>query len=108
MAWRSTEPLKATTTTVWNTGEDAGALAAGAHQAAEAQLGEMLGDRRRPGAEVIGEPVDGALAVEERPRDPHARRVSDHGQDLDGASELLIAPRPVELHEPMRPEPERA
>ncbi len=70
--------------------EDPGALTARAHQAAETQLCEMLGDRCRPGADVLGELVDRVLPVEEGPHDPQAGRVSDHREHLDGPIDLIV------------------
>lgn len=70
--------------------EDASSFSAGAHQAAQAQLREMLRDRRRPRTEVVSELVDRVLAMEEGPQDPQPGRVRDHREQLDGAVHLRL------------------
>lgn len=70
--------------------EDPSALAAGAHQAAEAKLGEMLGHGRRSCAEVVGELVDRMLPVEERPHDSEPSRVGEHREHLDRPVDLSV------------------
>lgn len=60
--------------------EDAVAVAAHLYQLGQAELGQMLGHRRRASTDVVGELVDGVLAMQQRPDDPQAGRV---GQELD-------------------------
>lgn len=70
--------------------EDAGSFAAGAHEATEAQLGEVLRYGRRSSAEMVGKLVDRVLPMEQRPHDPQTGRVGDHGQHLDGPTDLPL------------------
>ena len=57
--------------------EEAGAVATDPHHAGLAQLGEVLGHRRRACADVVGQVVDRVLAVQERPDDLQSGRVDE-------------------------------
>ena len=74
--------------------EDAGAVAAGADEAGGAQLGEVLGDGRRPGADVVGELVDRVLPVEQGPHDLQSGGVGEQLEYAGGDVELDV----VRLH----------
>ena len=51
------------------------------HDASQEKLGEVLGDRRGLRTDVVGEVVNGVLAVQQRPHDPQPGRIC---QQLEG------------------------
>src|SRR6201988_1058532 len=70
--------------------EDGGSVPAGAHETCHPQLCEVLGNRRRRLAHVLGKFVDRHLAMRQRPEHLHAGGVSQHPEDLDHQTGLVI------------------
>ncbi len=70
--------------------EDGGPVPAGAHQTRHPQLRQVLGDRRRRLAHVLGEFVDRHLAMRQRPEHLHAGGVGQHPENLDHQTGLVV------------------
>src|ERR1700728_3946986 len=69
--------------------EDPGPLPPAAHQAGQAELGQVLGDGGRLGADQLRPLVDRVLALQEGADDPQAGLVGQQLQHPDGGAELL-------------------
>src|ERR1700758_5624798 len=70
--------------------EDGGSVPAGAHETCHPQLCQVLGNRWRRLAHVLGKFVDRHLAMRQRPEHLHAGGVSQHPEDLDDQTGLVI------------------
>lgn len=60
------------------------------HEAAQAQLGQMLGHRRRLGADVGSQLVDRVLPVQESPQDPQPGHIGEQLQGRHRQLQLLV------------------
>jgi len=69
--------------------EDLGALAAGAQQASQPQLREVLGHASRWLSDCFRQLVHGQLVIEKSPEHPHPGGVGQHPEDLDSKVHLL-------------------
>ena len=63
-------------------------IAPRADEVGGAQFGEVLGDGRRAGADVVGELVDGVLTMEQRPHDLQPCRIGEELQHTSSDLEL--------------------
>jgi len=70
--------------------EDGGSVPAGAHETRHAQLCEVLGNRWRRLAHVLGKFVDRHLAMRQRPEHLHAGGVGQHPENLDDETGLVV------------------
>ena len=68
---------------------DAGPFPPAAHQAGQAQLGQVLGHRGRLGPHHFGQFVDRMLALEQGPDDPQSRLVAQQFEHPHGGPEFL-------------------
>ena len=69
--------------------EDPGALPPAAHEAGQAQLGQVLGDGGRLRADQLGQLVDRVLALQQGADDPEPGLVGQELQHPDGRVDLL-------------------
>ena len=70
--------------------EDAVPFTAGPDQPGQAELGQMLGHRRRLGTDLVGQPIHGVLAVEEQPQDAHPRAIGQKLERVNGQLHLGV------------------
>jgi hypothetical protein len=75
---------------VLQTVEDGGSVPAGSHKTGHPQLRKVLGNRRRRLAHMLGEFVDGHLAMCQRPEHLHAGGVGQHSENLDYQTGLVV------------------
>ncbi len=66
------------------------ALAAAADQTGQAQLGQVLADRRGGGADQFGQAGHRRLAVQQRPENLYAGGVGEQPEGFGGEVDLLV------------------
>lgn len=67
-----------------------GAITTPVHQPRQAQLGQMLADRRRGGLDQLGQAVHRGLALQQRPQDADAGRVGKQSEGIGSQGHLTF------------------
>lgn len=74
---------------VGETVEDPRPVLTGGHDSGQAELRQMLRNRRRGLVENVGEVIHRQLLAPQRQDDPNPGRISEHAEDFDGEFHVL-------------------